>query len=88
MHEEWLRALNLLGTEQSRLRVGLMAAAAPHRSRGAMTGPRGMVQSCQARAAGGEGKAVSQRAVGMERAAQGSRHGPECQSSWSIGAPL
>ena len=32
-----------------------------------------------------ERKAVPQRAVGMERAAQGSGHGPDC---WSIGTPL
>jgi len=31
MYEEQLRALDLLSPEQSRLRGGLMAAAAPHR---------------------------------------------------------
>ena len=34
-----------------------------------------MEWSCEEREAGGEGKAVPQRAVGVERAAQGSGHG-------------
>jgi len=39
-------------------------------------------------AVGGEGKAVPQRAVGMEWAAQGSGHGSECWSSGSAGTLL
>jgi len=31
--EEWLRSLGLSGSEQSRLRGGLVVAAAPHRER-------------------------------------------------------
>ena len=94
MYEE---QLSLLGAEQSRLRGGIMAAAAPHRewrdnielcSLGTATGPEGTAWSCEGRAAGGLGKAMPQRAVGMERAAQGSGHGPECWSSGSVGTPL
>ena len=53
-------------------------------STGTATGPEGTAWSCEGRAAGGEGKAVPQRAVGMERAAHGSGHGPECWSSGSV----
>ena len=67
-----------------------MAAAAPHREwRGSaelcsllqQQGPRERHGAVRGGAAGGEGKGLHQRAVGMERAAQGSGHGPECQSS-------
>jgi len=34
--------------------------------------------------AGGEGKELHQRAVGMEQAAQSNGHGPECWSSRSV----
>ena len=43
------------------------------------TGPEGTAWSCDwGGAAGGWGQGPHQRAVGMERAAQGSGHGPEC----------
>ena len=63
-----------------------MAATAPHRERRdsaelcsvTVTGPEGMAWSCvRGGAAGGEGKGLHQRVVGMERAAQGSGHSPE-----------
>lgn len=58
----------MLSSEQSRLRGGLMAA----------TGPEGTAWSCvRGGAAGGEGKGLHQRAVGMEQPAQGSGHGPK-----------
>ena len=42
------------------------------------TGPEGTAWSCvRGGAAGGEGQGLHQRAVGMERAAQGSGHSPE-----------
>ena len=42
------------------------------------TGPEGTAWNCvRGGAAGGEGKGLHQRAVGMEQAAQGSGHGPE-----------
>jgi len=42
------------------------------------TGPEGTAWSCvRAGAAGGQGKGLHQRAVGMEWAAQGSGHSPE-----------
>ena len=42
------------------------------------TGPEGTAWSCvRGGAAGGEGKGLHQRVVGMERAAQGSGHSPE-----------
>ena len=46
------------------------------------------MELCQGRAAGGEGKGLRQRAVGMEQPAQGSGHGPKCWSSRSIGTLL
>ena len=43
-----------------------------------VTGPEGTAWSCvRGGAAGGEGKGLHQRAVGMEQPAQGSEHGPE-----------
>ena len=36
----------------------------------------------------GEGKSLTQKAVGMEWAVQGSGHSPECQSSGSVGTLL
>ena len=60
MYEEQLRCLGLLGAKQSRLRRGIMAAAAPHRERrgntelcslGTATGPEGTAWSCEERAA-------------------------------------
>ena len=86
--EELLGCLDLLGTGQSRLRGGLMALQLLTGSGGTLTGPEGTAWICHGRAAGGEGKAVPQRAVGMERAAQGTGHGPECRSSGSVGTPL
>ena len=62
-----------------------MAAAAPHREwRGSaelcsllqQQGPRERHGAVRGGAAGGEGKGLHQRAVGMERAAQGSGHSP------------
>lgn len=51
--------------------------------------PKGIAWSCARGGAGGaEGKALPQRAMGMERAAQGSGHGLECQSSGSTGTLL
>ena len=65
-----------------------MAAAAPH------TEQRGSAELCSLwqrqgqmerhGAASWEGQVVHQRAVGTERAAQGSGHGPECRSSGSV----
>ena len=53
------------------------------------TGPEGTAWSCvRGGAAGGEGKGLHQRVVGMEQPAQGSGHSPECQSSGSIGISL
>ena len=53
------------------------------------TGPEGTAWSCvRGGAAGGEGKALHQRAVGMEQPAQGSGHSLECRSSGSSGIPL
>lgn len=44
----------------------------------AATGPEGTAWSCvRGGAAGGEGKGLHQRAVGMEQPAQGSGHGPK-----------
>ena len=49
------------------------------------TGPEGTAWSCvRGGTGGGEGQVVHQRAVGTERAAQGSGHGPSCQSSGSV----
>ena len=49
------------------------------------TGPEGTAWSCaRGGTAEGEGKGLHQRAVGMERPAQGSGHGPQCQSSGSV----
>jgi len=49
------------------------------------TGPEGTAWSCvRGGAAGGEGQRLHQRAVGMERAAQGSGHSPKCWSSGSV----
>ena len=46
------------------------------------TGPEGTAWSCvRGGAAGGEGQGLHQRVVGIERAAQGCGHGPECWSS-------
>ena len=48
-------------------------------------GPEETTWSCvRGGAAGGQGKGLHQRAVGMEQAAQGSGHSPKCQSSGSI----
>ena len=53
------------------------------------TGPEGTAWSCaRGGAAGGEGQGLHQRAVAMERAAQGCGHGPECSSSRDTGTPL
>lgn len=53
------------------------------------TGPEGTAWSCvRGGAAGGEGKGLHQRAVGMEQPAQGSGHGPHCQSSGSVWTAL
>jgi len=43
-----------------------------------------IVSSQRKGAAGGEGKALPQRVVGMKWAAEGRGHGPECQSSRNI----
>ena len=54
-----------------------------------MTGPEGTAWSCvRGGAAGGEGKDLHQRAVGMEQPAQGSGHGSELlelREHWDIG---
>ena len=53
------------------------------------TGPEGTAWSCvRGGAAGGEGRGLHQRAVGMERAAQGSGHGPKGRSSGSAWTAL
>ena len=78
--EELLGCLDLLGTGQSRLRGGLMALQLLTGSGGTLTGPRGTAWSCRGRDSWGEGKAVHQREVGMERAAQGRGHGPRLSS--------
>ena len=50
-----------------------------------VAGPKGTAWSCvRGGTAGGEGQGLHQRAVGMERAAQGNRHGLECWSSRGI----
>ena len=58
-----------------------MAAAATLREQGGSlvpaTGPERTAQSCIRGGSGCEEKAVPQRVVGMEQAAQGSGHGPE-----------
>ena len=55
----------------------------------AVTGPEGMAWSCvRGGAAGGWGQGLHRRAVGMERAAQGCGHGPECRSSRSVWTAL
>jgi len=49
MYEEQLRSLSVLSPELSRLREGLMAAAAPHRKPSSVltvTEPEGMAWSC------------------------------------------
>ena len=75
------------------LRGGLMAAAAPHRERRGSAelcsvwqrqGPRERHGDVRGGAAGGEGKGLHHRTVGMERAAQGCGHSPVCWSSGSI----
>jgi len=49
------------------------------------TGPEGTAWSCvRGGAAGGEGQGLHQRVVGLERAAQGSGHGPKCRGSRSV----
>ena len=47
-------------------------------------GPRELHGAERGGVAGGEGKAVPQRAVGMEWAAQGSGHSPECHSQTQV----
>jgi len=75
---EWLRACSLAGPEQggeaSQGAEGQHLALLSVRA----TGPEGTAWRCvRGGAAGGEGKGLHQRVVGMERAAQGSGHGPE-----------
>ena len=83
MYEMWLRSLGLFSAEQSRMREGLMAAAAPHREqRGSadlcnITQVKGM-ELCQGRARWELGKVLHQQVVGMEQAAHG------CQSSRTV----
>ena len=71
----------MFGPEKRRMRGGLMAAAATLREQGGSlvpaTGPERTAQSCIRGGSGCEEKAVPQRVVGMEQAAQGSGHGPE-----------
>ena len=50
------------------------------------TGPEGTAWSCvRGGAGGGEGQVVHQRAVGTERAAQGSGHGPSAGVQGAFG---
>jgi len=46
------------------------------------------MELCQGRGSGGSGQGLHQRVVGMERAAQGSGHGPRCRSSRIAGTAL
>ena len=86
MCEEWLMALCVLSTEQRSWGEASWRLQLLTRSGGqrwallcvTATGPEGTAWSCvRGGAAGGWGKG----AVGMERAAQGSGHGPKCRSS-------
>ena len=83
----------MLSPEQSRLRGGLMAAAAPHRARVAALSSalcdsdraRGNAWSCvRGGAAGGEGKGLHQRAVGMEQLPRAVGAAWSCRNSGSI----
>ena len=71
-----------------------MAAAAPHRERRAALSSalcdsdraRGNgMELRQGRAAGGEGKGLHHRAVGMEQPAQGCGHSPEAGAQGAFG---
>ena len=46
------------------------------------------MELCQGRGSGDGGQGLHQRAVGMEWAAQGSGHGPECRSSRNVWTAL
>ena len=70
--ETWRRLQLLIGAEEQRW--ALLSVTA--------TGSGGRAWSCvRGGAAGGLGQGLHRRAVGMERAAQGSGHGPKCWSS-------
>ena len=88
MYEEQLRSLDFLSPEQSRLRGGVMAAAAPHREqRGSAdpislvteTGPEEMAQNCVRRGSDlvfGKGSSPKGGRA-LEQIPQGSGHGTE-----------